>query len=81
MVENVSLGPLLQDILSSLQYFQWYSFKHIYREMNQKVDELSKEAYLCQWSPLAYTNYWMGKNQIPWSSTFSLSHLSLSYVV
>jgi len=38
------LGPVLQDILVSSQNFEWISFIHIRRELNEKVDELSKES-------------------------------------
>jgi hypothetical protein len=38
------LGPVLQDILVSSQNFEWISFIHIHRELNEKVDELSKES-------------------------------------
>jgi hypothetical protein len=43
-VQNVCLGPFLQEIQAILQSFQWSSFRHIYRELNKKADELSKEA-------------------------------------
>jgi hypothetical protein len=43
-VSNVRLEPFLRDIKSALQSFDWISFCHIYREINGKVDVLSKEA-------------------------------------
>ena len=43
-IENIRLGHLLQEIQSSLQTFQWIEFGHVYHELNQKANELSKEA-------------------------------------
>jgi len=41
-VEDVCVDPLLQDILVSSKTFGWISFRHIYRELNGKSDELLK---------------------------------------
>jgi hypothetical protein len=43
-VENVCLEALLQDVSEACLSFEWLSFNHIYRELNSKFDELSKEA-------------------------------------
>lgn len=42
------LKNLLQEILLSLEKFQQSEFVHIYRELNVKADELSKEALQMQ---------------------------------
>jgi ribonuclease HI len=42
--QDVKLAPLLRDIKLSFQSFEWLYFSHILRELNKKVDELSKEA-------------------------------------
>jgi len=43
-IQNITLANILRDIRLSFQSFDWLSFQHILRELNVKVDELSKEA-------------------------------------
>jgi hypothetical protein len=43
-VSDVRLEPLLRDIKLSMQSFEWLSFNHIFRELNEKSNSLSKEA-------------------------------------
>lgn len=43
-VSDVSLEPLLRDIKLPMQSFEWLSFSHIFRELDEKANSLSKEA-------------------------------------
>lgn len=47
-IENIKLGHILQEIQRTLQAFQWTVFMHVYCELNQKANELSKEALTMQ---------------------------------
>jgi hypothetical protein len=43
-VTDVRLDSLLRDISETLISFEWISFNHIYKELNTKSDQVSKEA-------------------------------------
>jgi len=43
--QDVILAPLLRDIKFSFQYIEWLTFIHILREINEKDDDLSREAF------------------------------------
>jgi len=43
-VVNACMRPLPQEIQETIRGFDWLSFRHIYRELNSKACELSKEA-------------------------------------
>jgi hypothetical protein len=43
-IQNIRLDPILRDIEHSFSAFEWMYFHHILREINTKVDELSKKA-------------------------------------
>ena len=41
-VDNITLNHVLQHIQISVQSFQWTEFVQVYRELNQKEEDLSK---------------------------------------
>jgi hypothetical protein len=43
LILYVRLSSLLQEIKLVTQLFEWIYFNHLYRELNVKVDTLSKE--------------------------------------
>lgn len=58
---NIGLSCLLQEIHSLIQSFQWFSFTHIYKEGNQKADELSKQALLLPAGSFGWYVFWGGQ--------------------
>jgi hypothetical protein len=47
-LQNISLSPVLDQILSLMGYFRDISFNHVHREHNMLPDSLSKQALDCQ---------------------------------
>jgi hypothetical protein len=43
-LQNLTLGPILDQILNAVLLFEEISFKHVYRQFNFEADKLSKEA-------------------------------------
>jgi hypothetical protein len=42
-VSDVRMEPLLRDTKLFMQTFKWLTFNHIFRDLDKKVDSLSKE--------------------------------------
>jgi hypothetical protein len=57
-IQNPNLASILQDIKLSFRAFERISFHHILRELNSKVDELSKKPWNCQMGPLDFMSSW-----------------------
>jgi hypothetical protein len=44
--QDIRLTPIMRDIKLTYPPFEWISFHHVLRELNEKEDALSKEAML-----------------------------------
>jgi ribonuclease HI len=62
-VENMGLGYLLRDVEFQSSSFEWVSFHHILRELNSKVDNLSKEALLFLKGDFGFYEYINGEEK------------------
>ena len=56
-IQNVNLANIVRDIKLAFLSFEWLSFHHVLRELNVKVDDLSKEAFQLQRGPFEYYEY------------------------
>jgi len=45
-VASVGLAHILKELKHQINNFEWLSFHHIYRELNEVADKISKEALL-----------------------------------
>ena len=58
--QNINMANILRDIRLSFQSFDLLYFQYILRELNVKVDELSKEVLQLQRGPFGYYEYFEG---------------------
>jgi ribonuclease HI len=59
-IQNNNLTSVMREIQLAFQSFEWLSFQHILRELNCKVDELSKEALQLQRGAFSFYEYFDG---------------------
>ena len=59
-VQAMLLNSLLQQICESIQMFECASFTHIYKELNAKADQLSKEVLAVLDGTFVYHEYLNG---------------------
>jgi hypothetical protein len=56
-IQNVNMENILRDIKLAFPSFEWLCFHHVLRELNVKVDDLSKEALYLQRGVFGYYEY------------------------
>jgi len=59
-IQNIKFSILMRDVRLTYQSFEWLSFHHILRELNTKVEELSKESLQLQRGAFGYYEYFDG---------------------
>jgi ribonuclease HI len=61
-IQVARLQPVMNMIREMLGELEWYSCSHVYRELNQKVDQLSKEALEMEFGAFFYQEF---QNNLP----------------